>query len=353
MKHLFPDKESDAAKLAAWLEQGKVRKHAAADAWALADDASNTAPQDWLARFSVVGIYLGALSFAVGVIFFFAYNWDYLHRFIKFALIESALLLILAGLYRFGKRDWPWGIPAALMLLDLLVGALLALSGQVYQTGADPWQLFAIWSAFSLFPAFAYRNDLLWCAAILQANLALWLHFQALGRFFVFDWSADTMLLVAAIANLLLHLLVNQRQRLANRQVKLLLADGLLLTLGVGQLALYAGMKVMGDVLDPEHSIHGVAGVTSGLVILFFPVFLYYRRLQIYVLGLGMWGFGAIAVFSCVLGRLLFEIDDPVGGFLLVGLFIVGSSSALTVYLRRLINTGQGELVTRLQESKR
>ncbi len=39
---------------------------------------------------------------------------------------------------------------AALLLATLLLGVFLALFGQTYQTGADPWQLFANWALLIL-----------------------------------------------------------------------------------------------------------------------------------------------------------------------------------------------------------
>ncbi len=35
---------------------------------------------------------------------------------------------------------------ALLLAIALNIGALLALVGQTYQTGADPWQLFSTWA---------------------------------------------------------------------------------------------------------------------------------------------------------------------------------------------------------------
>ena len=43
------------------------------------------------------------------------------------------------------------GLPVPMGLLAMLgMGALFAYFGQTYQTGADPWQLFALWAALSL-----------------------------------------------------------------------------------------------------------------------------------------------------------------------------------------------------------
>ena len=55
--------------------------------------------------------------------------------------------LVVAGL---GAMLLPvWRAPLALLVF-LITGGLFASIGQTYQTGADPWQLFALWAALGL-----------------------------------------------------------------------------------------------------------------------------------------------------------------------------------------------------------
>ncbi|TMH00920.1 MAG: DUF2157 domain-containing protein, partial [Betaproteobacteria bacterium] len=68
---------------------------------------------------------------------------------------------------------------APLALLALLgIGGLLAFFGQTYQTGADPWQLFALWALLALPLALAVRGDVLWAPWVLvpMSAVALWTH---------------------------------------------------------------------------------------------------------------------------------------------------------------------------------
>ena len=48
-----------------------------------------------------------------------------------------------------GRRGGRAG-KAALLAASLFVGALLALIGQIYQTGADTFEMFAAWAALIL-----------------------------------------------------------------------------------------------------------------------------------------------------------------------------------------------------------
>jgi uncharacterized membrane protein len=56
----------------------------------------------------------------------------------------------------------------------LTCGALFAYFGQTYQTGADPWQLFALWAALTLPLCLGVRHDALWTAwAVVALTAAL------------------------------------------------------------------------------------------------------------------------------------------------------------------------------------
>lgn len=127
---------------------------------------------------------LAALLLGAGLIFWVAANWQTQTRAFKLGLLEGALLLsVLAAL------PWPRARTAALLLATLALGALLAFVGQTYQTGADPWQLFATWAGLALVWTLVARSDGLWAAWLLIAGLAIAL------------WSGDTLL--NPLANLL------------------------------------------------------------------------------------------------------------------------------------------------------
>jgi uncharacterized membrane protein len=65
-----------------------------------------------------------------------------------------------------------------LLLLSLLTGALLALAGQVYQTGADTFELFAWWALLILPWVLVGRFSPLWLVWLALVNVALFLYFQ-------------------------------------------------------------------------------------------------------------------------------------------------------------------------------
>ncbi|HUG24535.1 DUF2157 domain-containing protein [Piscinibacter sp.] len=116
---------------------------------------------------------LAAALVGLGTIFWIAANWDVLSRFGHFALLQGLVALTCAAaLWRPAARA-----PLALLAL-LATGGLFAYFGQTYQTGADPWQLFALWAVLALPLAVAVRSDLLWTpwAAVAMAAVSLWVH---------------------------------------------------------------------------------------------------------------------------------------------------------------------------------
>jgi uncharacterized membrane protein len=129
------------------------------------------APQDWLRMLDRLLAFGGALLLGAGAVFFFAYNWDALHRFAKFGLAAAALLACgLAALWA-----PPRGVVfrAALFGACIATGALLALIGQSYQTGADVWELFAAWAALMLPFVLLSRSSAAWALWLAVANMAL------------------------------------------------------------------------------------------------------------------------------------------------------------------------------------
>jgi len=115
---------------------------------------------------------LAAVLCGLGLVFWIAANWDGLGRFGRFALLQGTLVVMALGaMARVGAR-----LPLSL-LAWLSTGALLAYLGQTYQTGADAWQLFALWSALTLPLALALRSDVLWApwALVAMTAVATWL----------------------------------------------------------------------------------------------------------------------------------------------------------------------------------
>lgn len=147
-----------------------------------------------------IGLLASGGLIAFGVVLWIAANWDDLGKVSRFA-IDTAVLLTAALAAALSPR---LHVPTSLIGIAA-IGGLFALIGQTYQTGADPWQLFAFWAVLALPWAFAARHDAVWVLWVVVAYTAfpLWLDAQNS------NWThpASTLLpawIVAAIPALLL-----------------------------------------------------------------------------------------------------------------------------------------------------
>ena len=166
-------------------------------AWLRAMDFCGFRPEGnaWLAYGRQLCLLGGALFFVAGVVCFIAWNWAAMTPLVRMALTGavvsgSGLAAVLLGPdTRLGR--------VLLLVCGLAIGPMLAVFGQTYQTGAELWELFRVWTALLVLLALAGRQTGLWFAAWLVANIfaALWLGrglaspFDALGQFFtVPEW---------------------------------------------------------------------------------------------------------------------------------------------------------------------
>jgi len=116
----------------------------------------------------------GIAAIGAGVIFFVAANWQDYGVMGRFAILEAAFL-VCVGLALWRPPPGAAG-QAALILATLLTGALLALFGQSYQTGADLYELFFTWSLLALPFSLAGRSGAQWATwwIVLNVGLALY-----------------------------------------------------------------------------------------------------------------------------------------------------------------------------------
>jgi uncharacterized membrane protein len=117
---------------------------------------------------------LGVGQLLAGVVFFFAYNWNDLSDIAKFAIIETSLAIAIGGALLVGV-DRVFG-QMLLIAASVLTGVLLAVIGQVYQTGADVFELFAAWSVLILPWTMISRHPVHWLLWLVIAEAAFVLY---------------------------------------------------------------------------------------------------------------------------------------------------------------------------------
>ncbi len=168
-----------------YTSQGGLDASSARRLWQLSGQGQ--VPARLWARLRLGAAALAAGLVGFGVMLWVAANWDSFTRFERFALLQGLLVVAVAGAaWTTGTRTpaaWTssaWAPTAARsvrtavsLLAFLTLGGLLAYFGQTYQTGADAWNLFALWAALSLPLVMSTPSDLVWAPWQIVTSLAI------------------------------------------------------------------------------------------------------------------------------------------------------------------------------------
>jgi uncharacterized membrane protein len=270
-------------------------------------------------------LWMGTVMIAAGVIFFFAYNWKDLGRFAKFGLVEALIVVALFLVWRLGLERASG--KAALLGAALLVGALLALVGQIYQTGADTFELFTAWALAILAWALLGRFPALWVLWIGIVNLAVLLYDRTFPGVFSLLGPDPSLWLLFALNTAALIAWEGSdragvswlRERWAPRL--LAMAGGTLIT----------SLAVI-DLVGHAHEEDWGAPVWLAWMAL--ALFVYRRWIRdLFVLAAAV--LSAIVVIASFFGDLLQLDDEATFSFLIIGLLVIGLSAAGGWWLKR------------------
>lgn len=166
--------------IASLIQQGLIPEDKIPDALRISKlTPDKTAWYLFLDRFLLV---VGAVLLVSALTFFIAYNWTEMSRLAKFALVEVCIVLAVFAYWKLGVEQL--SAKVALLTASLLLGVLLALYGQTYQTGADPWQLFFNWALLILPWVLIAQFHVLWMVFLFLLNLSLVLYMIIFGAFF-------------------------------------------------------------------------------------------------------------------------------------------------------------------------
>ncbi len=278
--------------------------------------------EHWLPR--GIAIFAAALG-GFGVILWIAANWETFGRFGRFGLLQAFVLATgIGALLRPAGR-------APLGLLSLLgIGGLFAYFGQTYQTGADPWQLFALWAALALPLCLALRSDVLWApwALVVSTGVSLWVHAHIGHRwhFSTEDLPAHT---AGWLASLLLVLWLSPLcQRFSGAGVWSLRTA---ITLCLGTFSFLALCGLFGH----DVSLHYWLGLIATLLLA--AVSASRQAFDIYGVSLAALSFNTLLV--CGISRLLLHNSDShdiLGHLMLIGLVAAGMLAATVTLVLKL-----------------
>lgn len=279
---------------------------------------------DWRRFLDLLAIWCGAALVGAGIVFFVAANWDQLGKLARLGGLQVLLIAATVAAVRLSQRRTAF--ESMVLLSVLILGALLALLGQTYQTGADTWQLFALWAALAVPWAVGGRSAVVWLLwiVIVDTALLLWLDlhpWRALGR-----WNQPALVGIVNVA----FLFAWDCAALHWTEFQSRIGPRALAAFAVAALTIGA----VGAVLDSRRDFG--FDLLPWLAITAFMIRRYWiDRRDVVVLA--MLALGVIVVVTTLLGHgLLRDGIDSAFALLVLAAAVIGQSAVAAVWLRRL-----------------
>ncbi len=308
--------------------------------------------KEWLRYIDHFLTAVGALLIVAGITAFFAWNWADLSYMAKFAMIQSGIVATVVLAWRLGIDSI--GGRSSLFAGAFLVGVLLAVFGQVYQTGADPYGLFLGWAVLILPWAIIGRQAGLWMLFQTLVNLALimywtqvlhpppgwWQLSQLLGPLV---W-LGTMIMDSTLASILFAINVTGLliwEYAANRGVDWMQGRWFprLLAFGAFNTVLLPTLIII--IVRSFGEKTGLSFLSPALYIAATAACLYfyrYRKPDLLILTLSV--FGGIMVLTSLFVRFMFK---DAGGVLLLAILLIGQVAGAAYWLRNVSQQWESE----------
>jgi uncharacterized membrane protein len=282
---------------------------------------------------------LGVLLGLAGIVCFFAYNWNRIGRFGKLGLIEAGIVAAsVVGWWRLPRLSGQMALTAA----AVLVGPLLGVIGQTYQTGADPYNLFLTWALVIIPWVIAARFTTLWVVevVVLDVALALWWA-QAVSPSIDDGWIGQ-LLIVALVHAIAIVAWEWQYRRPTPWLTERWAPHELAL---VGFIALVLGGSWF--VLEPEYYggrfNAGGAIALAALIGAIAVAFWYYQQVRLDRFMVTVAGAAGFALAAVVVGRVVIsDLRLEAFGWLVLAMFVVAEITFGLRWLRQTQPPGTG-----------
>ncbi|WP_299822371.1 DUF2157 domain-containing protein [uncultured Pontibacter sp.] len=294
----------------------------------LRSEKIHATPHAWTSFIRLFLLGAGASFTLAGIIFFFAYNWADMHKFVKLGLIELLLVATTAA-----ALFWKGSKTTKNMLLTastVLVGVLFAVFGQIYQTGANAFDFFSGWVYFVVLWVLVANFQPLWFIFLALVNTTVILYTQQVATHWSFAAMLDVLFILNAAAVVVWEFLAAKgRVRVQHRWFP----------------------RVVG--------LAAISAITLSMISLLFSEFKADFGLA-YLLGVGMYGvaiwhglrtkdlfylsaipFSAIIVVTGIILRMGEHLMEVV--LMVATLFVIGSITLLIQYLGKLNRKWHGK----------
>lgn len=324
----------------------------------------------WRTFFDKAALIIGVIALVLALVFFIAYNWQDLGKMGKFALVEGALAITIAAYVALSfRRRFRFIRQLLLLVASIITGSLLALFGQVYQTGADTWQLFFAWAVLISPWVIIARFPALWVLwlGLLNTITLFYVNTSNLLGFADQDFWQFTAITVINFVAFYLWLLFFENKRPSglsdfnladikansepssstNSSNVLVVSNALKKTIPSSKSSLHWSTYTVALLSTYTLSYLAISTFFDNTNILLFLVaislwlgwcmFMYWRfhKASIDLLMLTYLAGSVIAVVIFILGKALLSNFDA-GGFLLLALALIGMSSYAVVWLRKM-----------------
>lgn len=282
----------------------------------------------WASRLLLV---LGTTSILAGIIFFFAFNWASFDSILKLSTIQVGIIICLFGASFYSLQDV--GGQVLLLAGSILVGVFMAVFGQIYQTGADSYQLFMMWALLIFGWTLLSKFVAQWILLLIVMNLFLTLW-----------WNQDVQYAREMEVMICSYLILLNGCALALREFFAIKKDYAWLqprwTRIVIALVLVCNMFFpvclwIFEVAAISLTISGIVGLIGHGIM----VFVYRYKLR------DMWVLTMTVLSLCILlevfiGYQIIDITDSfsAGIFFLLGLLTLGIFTVASIYLRNALN---------------
>lgn len=274
--------------------------------------------ESWQKFLRLFFISLGVGFTTAGIIFFFAYNWADLHKFIKIGLIEG-LIIISTLIILFSKIS----LDIKNILLtgtSILIGVLFAVFGQIYQTGANAYDFFLGWTMFITIWVFVSNYAPLWLVFITLLNTTLILYSQQVAQ----DWSEVFVFTLLFIINILFLTTFLYGKKI-NKEIKVPIWFSNLIALASVS---FSTIGIVFGIFDKNQK--------SFFVLIIITSILYGIGIK-YGLKVKSGFYLSLIPFSIIIiiSAFLIKLSDDAGMFFFISLFVIGS---VTLVIKNLID---------------
>lgn len=274
----------------------------------------------WFKFLRIFFISLGIGFTTAGIIFFFAYNWEDLHKFVKIGIIEG-LIVVLTLIVLFTKIS----LDIKNILLtgaSVLVGALFAVFGQVYQTGANAYDFFLGWVMFISIWVLISNFAPLWLIFITLINTTLVLYTQQVAH----DWSEIDVFTILFLINVFFAASFLIAKKI---NPKVNAPSWLTNIIALGAITFSTIGIAIGIIDAPQRSLSLLLLIALSLLVYTFATLYGFKQKSSFYL--------SIISFSIIiiLSALFLKLSSEAGMFFFVSLFVIGS---VTLVIKSLIN---------------